>query len=208
VSSPAPDSPFSRRGRKKERTRREIYDAAMKLFAARGYSNVTIDEICEQADVGRSTFFLHFPAKSALMMEFNYQVAADFADRLAHGRRGSAREELTALIDDISARIAAQPGVMLGMVREFFATPEAVVQAHQEGGGLQPLIESLVRRGQERGEFTSRVHPRLAAVSLLVTAGSILNGRVFEDREIPEAEVRRQMLALTFGGLGVRSGTA
>ena len=204
MNTPVSDAPFSRRGRKKERTRREIYDAAMKLFTARGYAAVTIDEICEQADVGRSTFFLHFPAKASLMQEFNLQVAADFADRLAHGRRGSARDELTALIDDISARIAAQPEVMLGMVREFFAIPEAVVQAHQDGGGLEPLIESLVRRGQERGEFTVRVHPRLAAVSLLATAGSIMNGRVFKGREVPVAEVRRQMLALTFGGLGAR----
>src|SRR5262245_44135810 len=104
----------------------------MKLFAAHGYAAVTIDAICAEADVGRSTFFLHFPAKSALMMEFNQRVAAEFSDRLAQGRRGSAREELTALIDEISARIIAQPGVMLGMVREFFATPEAVVQAHSE----------------------------------------------------------------------------
>jgi len=131
-------------------------------------------------------------------------VASEYAARLAHGRRGSARDELIALIDDISGRLAAQPRVMLIMVREFFATPEVAVQVRDEPGGLEPLIELLVRRGQERGEFTSRIHPRLAAVSLLATAGAILTGRVYADHELPETEVRRQVLELLFSGLGTR----
>ena len=66
----------SRRARKKERTRREIYQAAMDLFAARGFDAVTVEQICEAADVARGTFFLHFPTKSALLFEFNRAVAA------------------------------------------------------------------------------------------------------------------------------------
>jgi hypothetical protein len=50
---------LSRRDRKKERTRGEIYDAAMRLFASRSFTDVTIAEICDAADVGRGTFFQH-----------------------------------------------------------------------------------------------------------------------------------------------------
>jgi len=41
-------------------------------------------------------------------------------------------------------------------------------------------------------------------VSLLATAGAILTGRVYADHELPETEVRRQVLELLFSGLGTR----
>jgi AcrR family transcriptional regulator len=41
----------SRRDRKRERTRGEIYSAAMNLFLRRSFEAVTIEEICDAADV-------------------------------------------------------------------------------------------------------------------------------------------------------------
>jgi AcrR family transcriptional regulator len=72
--------PPSRRERKKERTRQEVYAAAMKLFAERSYHQVTVEEICEEADVARTTFFAHFPSKSALLLEYSRIVATCFRD--------------------------------------------------------------------------------------------------------------------------------
>ena len=93
TSEPLP-SP-TRRDRKKERTRREIYEAAMRLFARSGFGAVTIAEICEAADVGRGTFFLHFPSKAALLYEFNQRVAEDFRASLTASRaRPRARSSL------------------------------------------------------------------------------------------------------------------
>jgi AcrR family transcriptional regulator len=54
----------SRRARKKERTRRDIFAAAMDLFVARGFEAVTIDDICRAADVARGTFFCISPRKT------------------------------------------------------------------------------------------------------------------------------------------------
>src|SRR6266481_2225690 len=102
-----------RRTRKRERTRREIYDAAMELFAHRSYESVTIDMICEAADVGRSTFFLHFPVKAALLGEFSRRLAEDFSAGLKHHAGASTGEILIALIREIGRRIEAQRETML-----------------------------------------------------------------------------------------------
>jgi AcrR family transcriptional regulator len=50
-------------------TRQTISDVATRLFFARGFDQVTIDEIAEAADVGRMTVFNHFPRKEDMIFD-------------------------------------------------------------------------------------------------------------------------------------------
>jgi len=192
---------LSRRDRKKERTRRDIYEAAMRLFAARGFAAVTISEISEAADVGRGTFFLHFPTKAALLYEFNQRVAEDFRATLAEPR-ASAREELAALVERMGEELRAQAEVMSAMLAEFFASHETLAAAPEHGMALPALVTEIVARGQQRGEFSRRIDARLAAASFLATASAILSGQVFRGEAISQQEIHRQFMQLTFQGLG------
>ncbi len=190
----------SRRDRKRERTRRGIYDAAMQLFAKHGFAGVTITEICEAADVGRGTFFLHFPSKAALLYEFNQRVADDFRTTLSEPR-ASARKELCALVERMSAELVAHAEIMTAMLAEFFTSPETLAVASELGSALPELVGEIIARGQEQGEFSRRIDARLAAAGFLATAGTILSGQVFRGRAIPKKEIHRQFLQLTLHGL-------
>ncbi|HVP29688.1 MAG TPA: TetR/AcrR family transcriptional regulator [Myxococcota bacterium] len=191
---------LSRRDRKKERTRREIYEAAMRLFAKKGFAAVTIAEICEEADVGRGTFFLHFASKAALLYEFNQRVAEDFRATLT-APRASARDELRALVERMGSELAAQAEIMSAMLADFFASPEAMAAASEQGTALPELVTEIISRGQELGEFSRGVDARLGAASFLSTASAILSGQVFGGRQVSQKEIHRQFLQLTFQGL-------
>ena len=192
----------SRRARKKNRTRRQIYEAAMELFSADGFDGVTISAICDRADVGRGTFFLHFPTKSALLFEFSRKVADEFASSLPDHPIG-ARTELEALVDCIAAGFADQRDVMLAMLREFSASPEALALSKESGWAFPDLIARIVERGQKEGEFRTQIDPRLAAAALLSTAGAILSGWVFrpDEIEVSREMIRSQFFALLLFGL-------
>lgn len=56
---------------KTDRTRRALADAAQELFSARGFENVTAEEIAAQAGVSRRTFFRHFTSKEAAVFPYN-----------------------------------------------------------------------------------------------------------------------------------------
>jgi len=196
--------PQSRRARKKQRTREQIYATAMRLFERDGFDGVTIEQICEAADVARGTFFRHFPSKSSLLSEFNRTIVSEFAAARPEPG-GDARGEFRALVCLLVDRWLEQADVMHAMLRAFLSNPQAMQSARVEGRDLSQLLEEIVERGQARGEFRPGIDPRLAAAVFLSGSTAILAGTVFRRGEHRPAEIREQMLELVLHGLTLDS---
>jgi AcrR family transcriptional regulator len=54
--------------RRVQRTRRLLRDALIALITERGWDKVSVQDVCERADVGRSTFYTHFADKEELLL--------------------------------------------------------------------------------------------------------------------------------------------
>jgi len=63
--------------RRVQRTRELLQNALVTLINERGYDGVTIQDIAERANVGRTTFYLHFNSKDELLMSLS-EVFVDF----------------------------------------------------------------------------------------------------------------------------------
>lgn len=64
--------------RRQKKTRQAIYDAFTGLLEKKSYSNITIQEIIDRADIGRSTFYAHFETKDELL----HTLCADIFDHV------------------------------------------------------------------------------------------------------------------------------
>ncbi|MGX9672629.1 TetR/AcrR family transcriptional regulator [Mycobacterium sp. HM-7] len=71
--------------RRVRRTRKLLHAAFLELVMEKGYDKITIQDILDRADVGRSTFYVHFRDKEALL-------TASFDDM-----RGQLEEALAAI---------------------------------------------------------------------------------------------------------------
>jgi AcrR family transcriptional regulator len=64
----APGARISRK-QQAENTRRRLADTALRLFAAMGYDQVVVDDICREAGVSKGTFYVHFASKDQVLVE-------------------------------------------------------------------------------------------------------------------------------------------
>lgn len=60
-----------RRTRQRHERRDRLFQAAVELFAERGYENTTMEDIAERADTARATVFNHFQRKTAFLDEWS-----------------------------------------------------------------------------------------------------------------------------------------
>jgi AcrR family transcriptional regulator len=65
--------------RRTQRTRRDLMSAFIQLLLARGYATITTAEISRRANIGRSTFYLHYTGKQQLLEESLQRPSAGLA---------------------------------------------------------------------------------------------------------------------------------
>src|SRR6202051_2278333 len=65
---------------KKGRTRQLIADTAARLFAERGYENVTVTDVAREAEVAEQTVYNYFPTKEQLVTDRDQQVRERLSD--------------------------------------------------------------------------------------------------------------------------------
>ncbi len=140
----------------------------MNLFLRGGFEPVTVEEVCDAADVARATFFLHFPAKEALLTEYGVRANQALAE-LIRASHGSATATLKGALKMLAERDAAAGCTRLHM-RELSSHPPAFLQSHQEQTeDLVSLLAAVIGRGQTAGEFRRKIEPALAAVAVCAT---------------------------------------
>jgi len=95
----APTTEFAEGGlaaRKKERTRRQLAEAAAELFYERGYAATTVDDIVAAVDVSPRTFFRYFPTKEDLVVALGSTSLDLFLDALRNRPVGESLQEAVA----------------------------------------------------------------------------------------------------------------
>ncbi len=64
--------------RRVQRTRELLQKALIELISERGYDAITIQDIVDRANVGRTTFYLHYRSKDELFMSCHEAIVSEF----------------------------------------------------------------------------------------------------------------------------------
>jgi AcrR family transcriptional regulator len=117
TTHPARDLSLPLRERKKLRARRALADAALRLFTEKGFDATTLEELAEEAEVSKSTFFRTFPAKEAAAIEAEAELWSAYLDALA------GRELSGPVLSELHQTLAAAAaGLDPGWDQRFLAT--------------------------------------------------------------------------------------
>ena len=92
--------------RRQRKTRKAIFDAFASLLEGKSYSGITVQDIIDQADISRSTFYSHFETKDELLKAlcteiFEHVFSEDLSREASHDFSGAERdlkEEITHML--------------------------------------------------------------------------------------------------------------
>jgi len=203
---------LSRREREKLRHRRLISDAALELFAERGYHNVTMHEIADSAEFAIGTLYNFFESKEAIyeaiMLETAHEVVGELIETIS-----STAEPLVALRSYImaSARLFSDALTVVRLfmsANEGFAGPQfRRIQAkiRRRVDDLESRVTALMAEGVRQGVF-KEADPEFLAICLMSLCKGYFERRLFErGEELAEADVDDLLEFFMKGALSVRA---
>ncbi|WP_373893710.1 TetR/AcrR family transcriptional regulator [Virgibacillus sp. CBA3643] len=93
--------------RRKKYTRMVLKDSLMMLLKAKALSSITVKEICEQADINRSTFYAHYRDPFDLMEQIEEKIIVDlntYLNQYNFAREEESRQMTEKLLEYIASK--------------------------------------------------------------------------------------------------------
>jgi len=146
-------------------THEALRRAALAQFARRGFANVTVAELAEEAGVTQRTFFRHFPTKEAVLFQ-DYETHLEWlAEALAQ------RPDSESLFDAVLASVASFPHD-LELVRQAAIARSTLISAERLASHLRVVQSSFA---EVLTDFVKNRYPLVPNIDLVAeVAGSTL----------------------------------
>jgi AcrR family transcriptional regulator len=204
LCAPPDTQPMTRRALAKQRTRRQLLDAAKRLFNERGYEAATVRDIAAAAGLSTGAVFASFADKADLFGE----VIIDDCEALAAHVKSAIRDEAgteAALLRLFAMAYAFHrdhlPLVQAAIGHSWMAAPEAARRVRGAARRVQALVDEVLRRGVERGELSRDLDIRLTNEMIWDSFVANYRHAIFEswDASALEARLSAQIQILLAG---------
>jgi TetR/AcrR family fatty acid metabolism transcriptional regulator len=185
--------------------RRVILDAAVRVFARKGFHTSRVGDVAVEAGVAHGLLYHYFPSKEELLATIFRDTWRALLEALREVEESDepAREQLRRVAAIVLRTWRREPDLVRVIVREVARGPQLTREIDEIGQAMD-AIERIVARGQERGELRSDVDARLAAVILYGALDEVLTGWVLgqlPDREEDVSRAERAVVDVVAGGL-------
>ena len=195
------------RERKKQRTREQISAAALRLFAERGFEDVTIAEIADAADVSQKTVFNYFSTKEDLVYSREEEVEQQLREAIEGRQKGqSIVDGMRQFLVDVFSRLGAKdaPEAMGVRARIIGASPALQARERAVFEALTRLLAELIaeRKDDPRAYVAANALVGVNRALLESARRKVLAGRRGKRLADEVLEELDESLALLERGLG------
>jgi TetR/AcrR family transcriptional regulator, fatty acid metabolism regulator protein len=185
--------------------RRQILEAAVKVFAQKGFHAARVGDVAKEAGVAYGLVYHYFDSKEQLLEAIFRGTWTDMLARVQEVEAsGVSAEEAVRQVTALLLRTwRRDPDLVRVLVREVTRSQHLQEEVEEITQAMNAL-EDIVRRGQAGGDFRADLDPKLAAVVFYGALDEVLTGWVLGqlpdgDEDIARAE--QNVVLLLTGGL-------
>jgi TetR/AcrR family transcriptional regulator, fatty acid metabolism regulator protein len=188
-----------------EERRRQILQAAVRTFAAKGYHAARVSDIAKEAGVAYGLVYHYYESKETLLEAIFKETWGAMIETVRSVQRldEPAPERVRKVSEIVLRTWKRDPDLVRVLVRE--VTRSAQAQEETEDIDLaHQALQRIVEDGQQRGEFRTDVDARLTATIWYGALEEILTGWAFGQLPDQDGDVARAELAvveIVTGGL-------
>lgn len=187
-----------------EDKRRQLLDAAVRVFARKGFHASRVGDIAEEAGVAHGLLYHYFRSKDQVLEAVFHENWSVLLARIANVEETDepAADQLRHIAAIVLRTWLHVPEVVRVVIREFGRSPELAARI---GELAQPIdaIARVIERGIARGEFR-KVDPRVAATVVYGSIDELLTAWVLDRLPAGEEDVaaaEQTLLEVTLLGL-------
>jgi TetR/AcrR family transcriptional regulator, fatty acid metabolism regulator protein len=190
--------------------RRQILDAAVRVFARQGFHSTRVSDIADEAGVAYGLVYHYFKSKDQVLNELFTErwslllAAIEEVD----GQSLTGREKLDAVAGFIIDSYRYEPELMKVIIVEVTRAANSFGRTHlPEVRRAYDLIAKIVADAEAAGEFRNDVDPEFASMWFYGAIEQLLSGWVFELIPAGDADFERakdMVVETIFGGLEPR----
>lgn len=190
---------------RKQVTAEKIMNAAMELFAEKGYDRVTTEEIAKKAGFSEKTLFRHFQSKQNLLKQAidRYHYADEMRRLFDHQLSGDLKADL-ALISEHYHRIMYRNRTLLQVIMKVGRSiPEVHHYARRHPKQLQHFLTCYFQEMKEKKQLGD-VDPQKVAITFLYMNYGLAQGRISEEPAFSEKEfdeILKESVAILIRGI-------
>jgi len=163
--------------------RRQILDAAVKVFARQGFHACRVSDIADDAGVAYGLVYHYFSSKDEVLDTLFLERWNVLLDTIREVDAGDApaRDKLEAITAFIVDSYAHDPDLMKVIIVEVTRAANSFGRTHlAKIREAYSLIAEIVAKAQADGEFSADVTPEFAALAFYGAIEQVLTGWIFD----------------------------
>jgi TetR/AcrR family transcriptional regulator, fatty acid metabolism regulator protein len=174
--------------------RRIILDAAVHVFARRGFYHCRVSDVADEAGVAYGLVYHYFQSKDEILDTLfleRWNLMLEVIEEVDR-RDIPARDKLEEVASFIVDSYRHDPDMMKVIIVEVTRAANSFGRTHIEKiREAYGKIASIVRKAQESGEFGTEVTPEFAAMAFYGAVEQVLTQWIFDGTTSPDEEFER-----------------
>lgn len=183
----------------RDERREGIKQAALKVFARRGYTGTKMSLIAKEASISEGLIYRYFKSKKELFITLIQELIEEARRELEHVQHlpGTPFEQIKSLTENMLDANNKYAFMLIERARKDDDVPEKVTRIFENipTNGLTDLLVPVFIKGQKSGEFSSGEPRKLLTWYFTIVISLLTQEQEEEEYGLPDVEVLMRILA-------------